>query len=157
MLAFIRGPETFVGPGQIYVKFLPDGEPVQLTRDNFSKMNPMFSPDGSRIAYTVNQALQWDTWVVPVLNGQARRWLENASGLAWLDNHTLLFSEVKKDIHMGIVMAEDTRAGARGQCHDRPDHLALQHPGKAWWWRYGCGLPSQGPRESRAAASDRTT
>jgi hypothetical protein len=69
MLAFIRGPETFVGPGQIYVKLLPDGEPVQLTRDDLSKMSPVFSPDGSRIAYTVNQALQWDTWVVPVVSG----------------------------------------------------------------------------------------
>jgi Tol biopolymer transport system component len=113
MLAFIRGPETFVGPGQIYVKFLPDGEPVRLTSDNLSKMSPLFSPDGSRIAYTVNQALQWDTWLLPVLNGQARRWLQNASGLAWLDNHRLLFSEVKKDVHMGIVTAEETRAGAR--------------------------------------------
>jgi serine/threonine protein kinase len=113
MLAFIRGPETFVGPGQIYVKLLPDSEPVQLTRDNLSKMSPVFSPDGSRIAYTVNQALQWDTWVVPVVSGQARPWLTNASGLAWLDKQRLLFSEVKKDIHMGIVTAEETRAGAR--------------------------------------------
>jgi Tol biopolymer transport system component/tRNA A-37 threonylcarbamoyl transferase component Bud32 len=113
MLAFIRGPETFVGPGQIYVKLLPDGEPVQLTRDNLSKMSPVFSPDGSRIAYTVNQALKWDTWVVPVVSGQARPWLANASGLAWLDKERLLFSEVKKDIHMGIVTAEENRAGAR--------------------------------------------
>jgi eukaryotic-like serine/threonine-protein kinase len=113
MLVFIRGPETFVGPGQIYVKLLPDGEPVQLTRDNLSKMSPVFSPDGSRIAYTVNQALQWGTWVVPVVSGQARPWLANASGLAWLDKQRLLFSEVKKDIHMGIVTAEETRAGAR--------------------------------------------
>jgi Tol biopolymer transport system component len=113
MLAFTRGPETFVGPGQIYVKLLPDGEPVQLTRDNLSKMSPVFSPDGSRIAYTVNQALRWDTWIVPVVSGQARPWLTNASGLEWLDKQRLLFSEVKKDIHMGIVTAEETRAGAR--------------------------------------------
>ena len=113
MLTFIRGPSTFYGPGQIYVKMLPDGEPKQLTQDDYPKMSPVFSPDGSRIAYTVNQALQWDTWVVPVLNGQAHRWLENASGLSWLDKQRLLFSEVKKDIHMGIVTAEETRAGAR--------------------------------------------
>ena len=31
MLAFIRGVSTIAGPGQIYVKLLPDGEPVQLT------------------------------------------------------------------------------------------------------------------------------
>ena len=53
MLTFIRGPATFFGPGQVYVKMLPDGEPVQLTNDNLAKMRPVFSPDGTRIAYTV--------------------------------------------------------------------------------------------------------
>ena len=38
MLTFIRGPSTFFGPGQIYVKMLPDGEPVQLTRDQRPKI-----------------------------------------------------------------------------------------------------------------------
>src|SRR5262249_16135747 len=44
MLAFLRGPDTFVTPGQIYVKALPDGEPVQLTHDDSYKMGPTFSP-----------------------------------------------------------------------------------------------------------------
>src|SRR5579883_3171754 len=29
MLTFIRGPQTFLGPGQVYVKMLPSGDPVQ--------------------------------------------------------------------------------------------------------------------------------
>ena len=37
---------------QIYVKTLPKGEPVQLTRDLYQKEQPVFSPDGSRIIYT---------------------------------------------------------------------------------------------------------
>ena len=53
MLTFIRGPSSFITSGQVYVKMLPSGEPVQLTRDNRTKMSPVFSPDGSRIAYTV--------------------------------------------------------------------------------------------------------
>jgi hypothetical protein len=32
-LAFIRSEYTFGGPGQIYIKRLPDGDPVQLTND----------------------------------------------------------------------------------------------------------------------------
>ena len=72
MLAFIRGPETFVTPGQIYVKMLPDGEPVQLTNDDPPKMAPAFSPDGSRIAYTITDSSGWNTWVVPVLGGNPR-------------------------------------------------------------------------------------
>ena len=42
MMAFIRSPETFVTPGQVYVKALPDGQPVQLTHDDLPKMAPVF-------------------------------------------------------------------------------------------------------------------
>jgi len=38
MLAFLRSADTFAGPGQIYVKFLPSGEPVQLTHDPLPKI-----------------------------------------------------------------------------------------------------------------------
>ena len=41
-------------PVSLYVKLLPDGEPVALNNDSLSKMGPVFSPDGNRIAYTVN-------------------------------------------------------------------------------------------------------
>jgi hypothetical protein len=56
MLAFIRGPETFMGRGEIYVKFLPDGDAVQLTRDGVSKMSPAFDPGGTHIFYTAKDA-----------------------------------------------------------------------------------------------------
>ena len=109
MLAFVRGSDTFVGPGQVYVKLLPSGEPVQLTHDALPKMSPVFFPDGSRIAYTV----PWDTWVVPVLAGESRIWLPNASGLTWIDDHNLLFSEVKKGVHMALVTATESRTAPR--------------------------------------------
>ena len=110
MLAFIRSSDTFVASGQVYVKTLPDGEPIQLTHDDLTKHSPAFSPDGLRIAYTVGGT---GTWVVPVVGGQPRPWLTNASGLVWIDKQRLLFSEVKRDIHMGIVTAEENRAGQR--------------------------------------------
>ena len=111
MLAFIRGPATFYGPGQVYVKLLPDGEPVQLTRDDSFKMSPQFSPDGSRIDYTV--APTFDTWEVPVLGGEPRLLLPNASGLTWIDPQHILFSEIKQGIHMALETAEQSRAGER--------------------------------------------
>lgn len=68
MLTFIRGPDTFAASGQIYVKMLPDDEAVQLTRDYLHKMSPVFSPDGSQIAYTtIESGDKWNTWLVPVL------------------------------------------------------------------------------------------
>jgi Tol biopolymer transport system component len=114
MLAFVRSPNTFIGHGQIYVKMLPDGEPVQLTHDDLRKMSPVFSPDGSRIAYTVlGERGSWDTWVVPVLGGAPQPWVPNASGLVWIDHERLLYSEIKKGQHMAIVTSQESRAESR--------------------------------------------
>ena len=115
MLTFVRGPDTFLTPGEIFVKMLPDGEAVQLTHDGARKMSPVFSPDNSQIAYTTGDGnSHWDTWVVPISGGQPHIWLPNASGLVWLDKHRILFSEIKNsDIHMALATAEESRAGAR--------------------------------------------
>ena len=118
MLAFIRGESTFYGPGQIYVKLLPDGEPVQLTHDNVDKMSPKFSPDGARISYTTYPGTSWDTWVVPVLGGSPRLFLPNAEGLTWIDAEPgqprLLFSEsTGRDVQMAIVTSTESRGQHR--------------------------------------------
>jgi serine/threonine protein kinase len=114
MLAFIRGAGTFTTSGQIYIKLLPSGEPSPLTQDTLQKMSPVFSPDGARIAYTVNGAGQtWDTWIVPALRGEARSWLRNASGLTWTAPNQVLFSEVRPGNNMGIVTATESRNEAR--------------------------------------------
>jgi hypothetical protein len=127
MVAFIRGYSTFLGPGQVYAKILPDGEPVQLTHDNLFKMSPTFSPDGSRIAYTVvDPQFHWDTWVVPTLGGEPQPLLRNASGLAWTGPRQVLFSEIKMAVHMGIVAAEESRMGARG-IYMPKDEPAMAH------------------------------
>ncbi len=111
MLTFIRGPGTFATPGQIYVKLLPGGEPVQLTHDGTQKMSPVFSPDGSRIAYSTSFA--WDTWEVPVLGGEARPMLPNASGLRWIDPNHILFSQIISGVHMAVATAQESRTGQR--------------------------------------------
>jgi eukaryotic-like serine/threonine-protein kinase len=114
MLTFVRGMSTFLALGEIYVKILPSGEPVQLTHDNLSKMSPVFSPDGSRIAYTaLDGRFSWDTWIVPVLGGKPQLWLPNASSLVWMAPQRLLFSEIKTGEQMGIVAASESRADAR--------------------------------------------
>ena len=115
MVAFIRGDSTFFGPGQIYVKALPDGEPKQLTHDSLFKMSPAFSPDGSRVAYTtVDADFAWDTWIVSVQGGDTPQlFLKNASGLVWTDSQHVLFSEMKKGVHMGVVAADVNRRGVR--------------------------------------------
>jgi len=114
LMAFIRGPETFVTPGQIYVKVLPDGQPIQLTHDNAPKMAPSFAPDGSRIAYTAtNSAFGWNTWTVSVLGGEPQQMLPNAAALTWVDRQHVLFSEIRTGVGMALATATESRAAER--------------------------------------------
>jgi eukaryotic-like serine/threonine-protein kinase len=109
MLVFLHGSG---GSPQVYVKFLPDGEPVQLTHDDTNKIAPVFSPDGSRIAYGTS-GLNWQTWVVPVLGGAPQLLLSNATGLNWIDPHHVMFSEIKTGVHLSVVTATESRSEQR--------------------------------------------
>jgi Tol biopolymer transport system component len=137
MLAFIRGPRTFVGPGQIYIKLLPDGEPVQLTHDQFKKMGPVFSPDGSRVAYTAAQGWRWDTWQVPVLGGEPKLMLPNSSALTWTDNGRVMFSEITTGLYMKIVTSTESRAEERDVYRPPNVEIGMAHrsylsPDRQW-------------------------
>ena len=115
MLTFIRGSGSFRSRGQIYLKRLPDGQPTAVTDNPLDKMSPVFSPDGLQIAYTTIDpgTFRWDTQVIPVQGTDAPQLLENASGLTWIDNRRLLFSEIKGGIHMALVTATENRGDAR--------------------------------------------
>ena len=143
MLTFLRGNDTFTTPGQVYVMLLPHGDPVRLTNDSTSKMSPIFSPDGANIAYTV----PWDTWTVPVLGGQPRLWLPNASGLSWLDADNLMFSQFSGGAHLELVSSDLSRAhehriyapeSSVGMVHrsylspDRKWVIAIEMTGNLW-------------------------
>jgi eukaryotic-like serine/threonine-protein kinase len=112
MLAFFRGNYVFSPSEQLYVKLLPDGEPVQLSHDEALKMDPAFSLDGSRIAYGLIHG-DWKTMVVPVLGGQPQLLLSNATGLTWIDPHHVMFSEIRSGWHFAVVTAAESRAEQR--------------------------------------------
>src|SRR5580658_1546924 len=112
MLAFIRGSGSFFGPGQIYVKFMPDGQPVQLTKDSTVKLGPVFSPDGSNISYSTVEP--WDVWEVPVLGGDPHTFMPNASSLTLFECGTrLLFSEMRRRLHLVLVPPDLGRRQSR--------------------------------------------
>jgi eukaryotic-like serine/threonine-protein kinase len=118
MVAFFRGGSIFLGTGQIYVKLLPDGESKVLTDDPNPKYDPVFTPDGSRVAYTIQNPASrtWDTLTVPVLGGSPTRLMQNAAGLSWFGpDHRIVFSEVMSGtaLHMGIVTSRESRAEER--------------------------------------------
>jgi len=112
MLAFIRGSDSFIGRGQIYVKLLPSGEPVQLTNDNTVKLAPSFTPDGSSIVYSIIEP--WDTWEVSALGGGPHLLLPNSSSLTWIEKgKRLLFSEMREGLHLVLVTTDEDRGNSR--------------------------------------------
>ena len=130
MVTFKVGEDFFLRRGQIYVKLLPSGESVQLTRGQQGKYGPVFTPDGSRVAYTqletTRDGLSWDTFTVPVLGGEPTRLLPNASGLTFLANRRVLFAEIRGGLHMGIVAATERRSEAR-DVYFPPHQLGMAH------------------------------
>src|SRR5260370_7984271 len=84
ILAFVRFGNIgdSAARGQVYVKLLPGGEPVQLTSDALQKGSLAFSPDGAQIVYTVvDKAFVWDSWHVPLFRGSPQLFMANASAL----------------------------------------------------------------------------
>jgi eukaryotic-like serine/threonine-protein kinase len=122
MLAFIRGPLTFFSPGQIFVKRLPDGEPLQLTNDAMVKFGPQFTLDGKSVSYSTGfgpNTVSMDTWLVPAGGGAPpQRLLTNAEGLTWFRNHAgqprALFSELTGlGAQMSVVTSTENRTDPR--------------------------------------------
>jgi serine/threonine protein kinase len=113
LLTFLRGDSPFTTDGNVYVKLLPDGDPVQLTHDDQTKMDPVFTPDGSRITYTGITQFDWQMWEVPVFGGEPRLVLHNAAAAHWLGPHELMFSEIESGVHMAVATASESRGNHR--------------------------------------------
>ncbi|MDP9170010.1 MAG: protein kinase [Acidobacteriota bacterium] len=142
MLAFIRSENTFEGPGEVYVKLLPNGDPVQVTHGAHYKEGPVvFSPDGSRIAFT-DGIHGSSIWTAPVLGGEPALFVAGASALSWTEpvpgRRRVMFSAIPGDgIHMGIFESSESRselrtvympAGPNGMAHRSflsPDHRSV--------------------------------
>jgi DNA-binding winged helix-turn-helix (wHTH) protein/Tol biopolymer transport system component len=137
MLAFIRGDRWFGAADQIYVKMLPTGDAIQLTHDPLQKYGLAFSADGSKIAYTAwGRGGGWNTFAISPLGGEPSLLVANAAGLTWLDEHRLLFSEIKTGMHMGIVTATANRSDRHEVYfpeHERAmAHYAYASPDRRW-------------------------
>ncbi len=116
MLAFIRGENPFEGPGQVYVKLLPDGNPLQLTHfdGGYLEGPVVFSADGSRVAFARRGAV----WTAPVSGGEPTPLLAHASGLSWVEptpgTRRVMFSaEIGEGIHMGVYESTESRSELR--------------------------------------------
>ena len=125
MLAYVvQDPQGI--DSQIYVQLAAGGRPQQLTRTPGRKAWPAFSRDGSQVAFTVTgEEWKWDTWMVPIVGGEAPRLLlPNAHQLQWIDDGRVLFSEFKRGVQVGVVVARAGRSDARDVYVPSPDDMA---------------------------------
>src|SRR5437667_11883323 len=64
---------AFAYAGDIWIVERSGGEARKLTRDPGEENFPVFSPDGSQIAFSRQVGGNWDVYVMPVNGGDARR------------------------------------------------------------------------------------
>lgn len=87
---------AFTYKGDIYTVPVSGGEARQLTSDKGYDSKPLWSPDGTRIAFTSDRVgNNIDIYVMPAKGGTAHRVTTNSATetpLTWLDDSTLLFS-----------------------------------------------------------------
>jgi len=134
---FMNFQSAFVmTPDPIYVKMLPGGEATPLVDDRRVKYGLSFSPDGSQIAYGVSAPSGYDTYAAATVKGEPRLLLANAAALSWLDAEHVLFAEIRRGMHLGIVAATRSRSEHRDVYfpqHERAmAHYAYASPDRRW-------------------------
>lgn len=173
LVAFIRGSGDFGGtasPGQIWLKSLPDGEPVRLTNTALRKQTIGFSPDGSKLYFTqVEAGFAWNTYELQLLGGQeAKLFMPNATGLSWISNNRVLFSTIGTGIHMKLATTNASRTEQRDIYVPRDENQGMVHrsaisPDGKWvlavemdsaWWKRCRLVPFDGSSEGRAVGPD---
>jgi eukaryotic-like serine/threonine-protein kinase len=141
ILAFIRGEGDIGGSatrGEMWIKVLPASDPLQVTNDKYRKQTPAFSRDGSRLYFTrVEERFAWNTYAVGLLGGQQPQpFLKNATGLSWISDDRLLFSEIDQGVHMGLMTSNISRADERTVYMPKPEsgmvHRSALSPDGKW-------------------------
>ena len=80
----------------------------------------------------------WSTYVVSPLGGEPTLLLTNSSGVTWLDQRRILFSEVNppRSVHMGVVTAMEDRSEQRTIYFPQDErgmvHLSYASPDRKW-------------------------
>lgn len=94
---------AFTFRGDIYTVPVAGGRAAQLTTNAAYDTTPVWSPDGSTIAFMSTRDGSADIFVMPAAGGTAKRLTTHSgqeSPLGWLDNETVIFSaDDKPDRH----------------------------------------------------------
>lgn len=86
---------AFTYKGDIYTVPTTGGQARQLTTNSAYDTTPIWSPDGTKIAFNSDREGGMDIFVMPATGGTPKRITTNTANetlRAWLDNDTLIFS-----------------------------------------------------------------
>lgn len=96
---------TFVYGGDIWIADKNGQNPRRLTTNPGVELNPLFSPDGSQIAFTGNYDGNTDVYTIPVKGGEPKRiTFHPAADLVrgWLNNNEVYFQTAREfDFSLG--------------------------------------------------------
>jgi serine/threonine protein kinase len=168
LLAFLRGPGSFGGSantGQVWLKSMPGGEPIQLTRTTLRKQTLSFSRDSNKLYLTQLEGLfAWNTYELPLLGAQEPKlFMPNATGLSWAANDRVLYSTIESGIHMKLATSNVSRTDERDVYVPRDAQQGMVHrsalsPDGKWvlavemdseWWKRCRLLPFDGSSEGQ--------
>ena len=122
---------AFVYAGDIWIA-APDGSnPVRLTSHPADERDPIFSPDGTKIAYTANYDGNADVFVIDIRGGEPQR-------LTWHPGDDAAIDWAPDGKSVAMVSARERRSGRSGQLY----HVGL-----------GGGLPQKISEASVMAGS----
>jgi serine/threonine protein kinase len=173
LIAFLRGPGSFgssVNAGQLWLKPLPNGEPIQLTRTTLRKQTISFSRDSNKLYFTqVEGPFAWNTYEMPLLGGQEPKlFMPNATGLSWTANDRVLYSTIESGIHMKLATSNSSRTDERDVYVPRDAQQGMVHrsalsPDGKWvlavemdseWWKQCRLLPFDGSSEGQSVGPE---
>ena len=90
---------TFVYGGDVWIADKTGQNPRRLTTNPGVEMNPMFSPDGSKIAFTGNYDGNTDVYTIPVTGGEPKRVTFHPSAdvvRGWINNDEVFFTTTRE-------------------------------------------------------------
>ena len=109
MIAFAS---TKTGGKNIWIKQTNSGEAVQITKDEFSNEQPIWSPDGDELAFFSRRGNQTGIWRIPILGGSPKLAAiveDGSSLLRYWSKQNLIYYESEHDIYAIDVISGQIR------------------------------------------------
>lgn len=98
--------------------------PQRITNDIFVDTDPVWSPDGSALAFSTDRDGTMDVWVRDMRSGRERKIASRGMSAAWSpDGNRIAFLNPDAELHIVDLISGDTRKV----------HVRLNEPGRPSW------------------------